>query len=303
MHVKMKPLQYKTLKRYIFLFTHFSGYNTCTNIDPGTKLDFVLFDQTEIFFEILDLHDFQNQKIEGYMKKLDEKNQNRKLIELESVSKYYLEGSRKHSILQDVNISFNKGEIVVLLGRSGSGKSTLLNLLSGIDLPIQGKIIINDINLTTLSENKRTLFRRKHIGFVFQFFNLIPTLSVEDNLRLPLELNQIAETDQITSLLTDIGLEDRRSSYPDVLSGGEQQRIAIARSLIHDPDILLSDEPTGNLDFETGKSVIELLDRLVRKRGKTMIMATHSKELIGIADRIIAIKHGELVDVKEELSH
>ena len=240
--------------------------------------------------------------IEGFMKISVGQDQNNILIGLKSVSKFYLEGSKKHSILEDVNVSFNKGQIVILLGRSGLGKSTLLNLLSGIDLPTKGKIEIKNIDLTALSEHERTLFRRKHIGFIFQFYNLIPTLSVEDNLRLPLELNRIPEEDKINDLLTDIGLADRRLSYPDLLSGGEQQRIAIARALIHDPDILLADEPTGNLDFETAKSVIELLDRLIRKRGKTMIMATHSRELIGIADRIISIKNGKLIDVKEELS-
>ena len=225
------------------------------------------------------------------------KNQNNKIIELKSVSKFFSEGSKKRHILNDVNIQFNRGEIIIVLGRSGSGKSTLLNLLSGIDTPTEGQIMIKNSELTLLSEKERTLFRRKHIGFIFQFFNLIPTLNVSDNLRFPLELNGIEEKNKISELLKKIGLYDRANSFPDVLSGGEQQRVAIARALIHDPEILLADEPTGNLDFETGKIIVDLLDQLVRKQGKTMIMATHSRELIGIADRIISIKNGKLINV------
>jgi putative ABC transport system ATP-binding protein len=225
--------------------------------------------------------------------------ENQNLIEMQALQKFFMECERQHTILNNATTNIRRGEIVILLGRSGSGKSTLLNLLSGIDLPSGGKILIDGKDLGALSERDRTLFRRQNIGFIFQFFNLIPTLSVEDNLRLPLELNGIDEHNQINDLLQEVGLQNRRSSYPDVLSGGEQQRIAMARAIIHDPPIILADEPTGNLDFETGKTVIELLDMLVRKRNKTMIMATHSRELIGIADRIITIKDQHLLDVQE----
>jgi putative ABC transport system ATP-binding protein len=228
------------------------------------------------------------------------KNQKNTIVELKSVGKFFSEGSKKRHILKDVNIQFTKGEIIIILGRSGSGKSTLLNLLSGIDTPTEGQILIKNSNLTLLSEQERTLFRRKHIGFIFQFFNLIPTLNVADNLRFPLELNDIEEKNKISDLLRKIGLSDRADSFPDVLSGGEQQRVAIARALIHDPEILLADEPTGNLDFETGKIIVDLLDQLVRKQGKTMIMATHSRELIGIADRIISIKNGKLINLNPQ---
>ena len=154
------------------------------------------------------------------------------------------------------------------------------------------------MNLTRLSERERTLFRRVHIGFIFQFFNLIPTLSVEENLLLPLELNGRAgpaERGRAHDLLETVGLGDRARSFPDRLSGGEQQRVAIARALVHDPLLLLADEPTGNLDLETGRRVLELLDQLTRQRGKTLIMVTHSPEVIGVADRLLTLHAGQVV--------
>lgn len=222
------------------------------------------------------------------------------LIRLENVSKTYLEENlTERRVLSDACAEIKRGEIIVVLGRSGSGKSTILNLLSGIDMPTSGKVIINQSDIAALSEQQRTLFRRRNIGFVFQFFNLIPTLTAEENLLLPLELcNVPAKEGEASALrmLGEIGLKDRAKSYPDQLSGGEQQRIAIARALIHDPSIILADEPTGNLDYETGLIIITLLDNLVRKRGKTMIMATHSKEVIGLADRILTVKDGKLIE-------
>ncbi|MFA5512880.1 MAG: ABC transporter ATP-binding protein, partial [Candidatus Kapaibacterium sp.] len=182
-------------------------------------------------------------------------------------------------------------------GRSGSGKSTLLNLISGIDVPSSGKIIFENQDITNLDEKGRTLFRRKNIGFIFQFFNLIPTLTVLENLILPVELVKLTtkhDTEAAMELLKKISLSDRADTYPDKLSGGEQQRVAIARALVHNPQLILADEPTGNLDYETGKSIVSLLDNLVRKQGKTMIMATHSREVIGLADYIIRVKDGSL---------
>ena len=184
-----------------------------------------------------------------------------------------------------------------MYGRSGSGKSTLLNLISGIDVPSEGSIIIDGKNLTSLNEKERSLFRRNNIGFIFQFFNLIPTLNVLENLLLPMELVKDlnkSDTKSAKELLEKIELSERAETYPDRLSGGEQQRVAIARALIHNPQIILADEPTGNLDFETGKSIVQLLDNLVRKQGKTMIMATHSKDVIGLADYIINVRDGKL---------
>ncbi len=217
------------------------------------------------------------------------------LVELRSVGKSYREGGRLHAVLSAVDARFGRGEITILLGRSGSGKSTLLNLLSGIDLPDAGDVVVDGVAVNRLSERQRTLFRRRRIGFVFQFFNLIPTLTVAENLLLPVELNRLGNAEgRISELLAAVGLEDRARSFPDRLSGGERQRVAIARALAHDPDLILADEPTGNLDIETGIQVLELLDRLTRQAGKTMVMATHSRRVVGVADRILRIEGGRL---------
>ncbi|GIV96911.1 MAG: ABC transporter ATP-binding protein [Herpetosiphonaceae bacterium] len=221
------------------------------------------------------------------------------LIELRGLSKAYQEGERERVVLHSADATISRGEFVVLLGRSGSGKSTLLNLISGIDLPTAGDVVIAGTSITRLSEQQRTLFRRRHIGFIFQFFNLIPTLTVEENLLLPLELNgrvSAAERQAALSLLEQVGLGDRAQSFPDRLSGGEQQRVAIARALAHDPLLLLADEPTGNLDAETGRQVLDLLDRLTRQAGKTLMMVTHSSEVISMADRVYTIQDGRLVE-------
>mgnify|MGYP001413895968 CR=1 FL=1 len=219
------------------------------------------------------------------------------MIKLENVSKGYSEGKVIHKILSDVNLNINKGEIIILYGKSGSGKSTLLNLLAGIDLPDKGSIYFEDVNITSLNEKERTLFRRKRIGFIFQFFNLIPTLTVSENLKLPLELNS-EPFKRVGEMLEEVGLSERLNAYPDVMSGGEQQRVAIARALIHNPDFILADEPTGNLDFETSKNIIDLIDRIVKQQGKTMIMATHSRDVMGLADRVLTLKDGQFTEMK-----
>jgi putative ABC transport system ATP-binding protein len=222
------------------------------------------------------------------------------MLELKNISKNYFEGNTKHSVLNNFELSISKGEIIILLGKSGSGKSTLLNIISGIDVPDGGSVSIDGTDITKLSEKERTLTRRNKIGFIFQFFNLIPTLTVKENLQLPLELNNDDnQEERIKSILTEVGLLDRANTYPDKLSGGEQQRIAIARALIHNPDIILADEPTGNLDYETGLQIVDLLDRVVKKKGKTMIMVTHSKDVIGLADKIYSLKEGKLTEIKK----
>jgi len=222
------------------------------------------------------------------------------MLELKNISKNYFEGNTKHSVLSNFELSISKGEIIILLGKSGSGKSTLLNIISGIDVPDGGSVSIDGTDITKLSERERTLTRRNKIGFIFQFFNLVPTLTVKENLQLPLELNNDDnQEERIKSILTEVGLLDRANTYPDKLSGGEQQRIAIARALIHNPDIILADEPTGNLDYETGLQIVDLLDRVVKKKGKTMIMVTHSKEVIGLADKIYSLKEGRLTEIKK----
>jgi len=226
----------------------------------------------------------------------------RPLVEIRDLSRSYVEGGREHPVhpvLRGATATIRRGELVVLLGRSGSGKSTLLNLLAGIDLPSSGEVVIDGVPLSRLGERQRTLFRRDHIGFVFQFFNLIPTLTVEENLLLPLELKGKlgpAERRAALELLGEVGLADRAGSFPDRLSGGEQQRLAVARALVHDPLLVLADEPTGNLDLETGLQVLELLDRLTRRAGKTMVMVTHSPEVIGLADRVFRIESCRLAE-------
>lgn len=223
------------------------------------------------------------------------------MLELNDVYKKYIEGKLEYVVLDNLNLSINKGEIVILFGKSGSGKSTLLNIISGIDTPDSGEVFIDGTDITKLDEKERTLVRRNKIGFIFQFFNLIPTLTIKENLLLPLELTGINQRDEkVNALLTEVSLADRANTYPDKLSGGEQQRISIARALIHNPDIVLADEPTGNLDYETGLQIVDLLDRVVKKKKKTMIMVTHSKDVIGLADRIFSLKDGKLTEMKKE---
>jgi putative ABC transport system ATP-binding protein len=220
-------------------------------------------------------------------------------IRLEHLTKNYQEGPHIRCVLCDLSAAFAHGEFVAILGKSGSGKSTLLNLISGIDLADSGSIWLDGQNLTALDENRRTLFRRRKIGFIFQFFNLIPTLTVMENVVLPLELNgatTLAARRQAGLLLEAVGLLDRARTFPDRLSGGEQQRVAIARALVHDPLLVLADEPTGNLDEETGRQVLELLDRLTRQAGKNLIMVTHSNEAAALADRVLHLREGKLVE-------
>lgn len=218
-------------------------------------------------------------------------------IQLRNLSKSFTEGRRQHRVLDDVSADFLRGETVAVRGRSGSGKSTLLNLIGGIDTPDAGRIAVAGVDLTGLSERDRTLFRRRHIGFVYQAFNLVPTLDVADNIRLVLELNGVpalVAKRRIDELLEAVGLGDRAASYPDVLSGGEQQRVAIARALCHEPAVVIADEPTGNLDDSTAETVLALLDRLVRERGGTMLIATHSARVASVCDREIEIHGGKL---------
>jgi putative ABC transport system ATP-binding protein len=220
-------------------------------------------------------------------------------VELRQVGKSYREGEAERVVLRDVSVTLARGEIVVLVGRSGSGKSTLLNVIAGIDRPTTGRVIVESTDLTALDEQARTRFRRAHIGFVFQFFNLIPLLTVEENLLLPLDLTGRADAKGVArarELLERVGLGGRGEAYPERLSGGEQQRVAIARALIHDPALVLADEPTGNLDAETAADVLDLLDTLAREAGRTVLMVTHSREVVGVADRILAIERGALVE-------
>jgi putative ABC transport system ATP-binding protein len=225
--------------------------------------------------------------------------ENHDFMRLEGLAKSFEEGGRSRAVLSGARAEFAEGEFVAILGKSGSGKSTLLNLISGIDLVDRGEIWVNGQKLTTLNERQRTLFRRQNIGFVFQFFNLIPTLTVWENVILPLELAGVDNGEarsQAETLLEAVGLLDRRDTFPDRLSGGEQQRVAIARALVHDPLLVLADEPTGNLDEDTGRQVMDLLDRLTRQRGKNLILVTHSNEAAAYADRVLTLRDGRLVN-------
>ena len=219
------------------------------------------------------------------------------LVRIQDLVKTYSEGGRRRRVLDCVNVDIFQGEFLVMLGKSGSGKSTLLNLLSGIDTPDGGKVLIDGIDITAMSDTGQTLFRRDNIGIIFQFFNLIPTLTVVENITLPQELRggrRVETLIHARELLERIGLSNRADSFPDKLSGGEQQRVAIARALVHEPKILLADEPTGNLDEDTGQQILQLLLELTREAGKTLIMATHNPEIVPFADRVCCIHEGRL---------
>jgi putative ABC transport system ATP-binding protein len=222
------------------------------------------------------------------------------LVVIQNLSKTYQEGENDRTVLSQVDLTFQPGEFVVLLGHSGSGKSTLLNLIGGIDQPSAGSITIDGFSMTGQDERSRTLFRRDHIGFVFQFFNLIPTLTVLENVTLPQELAGKSRREAEVAAeqrLEQVGLGDRVQNSPDKLSGGQQQRVAIARALAHDPQLILADEPTGNLDEETGATVLKLLLSLTQDANKTLIMATHNPEIAQYADRVFRVQDGHLIPI------
>ena len=219
------------------------------------------------------------------------------MLRVENLAREYSTGSSRQVVFDRLTFSVEQGETVALLGASGSGKTTLLNLISGIDTPGSGKVLLNGVDVHGLAEPARTLLRRQHIGFVFQFFNLIPTLKVGENVALPLEL--LGEEDskaeqRAAALLGDVGLGGLSGRYPETLSGGEQQRAAIARALAHRPALLLADEPTGNLDEDTGDRIIQLLTELARQQGTTMLLVTHSNRVAQAADRVLRLSHGRV---------
>ncbi len=220
-------------------------------------------------------------------------------IELQALFKAFQEGDTERTVLEAVDLVVDPGQFVVLLGQSGSGKSTLLHLIGGIDTPSSGSVCIGGVDITALDERRRTLFRRDRIGFIFQFFNLIPTLSVLENVTLPSELAGLPRTaleQAALDLLGQVGLADRADTMPDRLSGGQQQRVAIARALLHQPLLILADEPTGNLDEHTGEQVLRLLIALTRQQGRTLIMATHNAAIAAQADRVLRVQEGHLLE-------
>ncbi|MBI1259233.1 MAG: ATP-binding cassette domain-containing protein [Chloroflexi bacterium] len=225
------------------------------------------------------------------------------IVQIRGLSKFYAEGERTRAVLEAVDLDIREGEFLVLLGKSGSGKSTLLNLLSGIDQADSGSVVIDNTDISHLDERRLTLFRRQHLGIIFQFFNLIPTLTVLENVTLPLELSgQTGGEKRARSLLDAVGLGSRAHDFPDKLSGGEQQRVAIARALVNEPSLVLADEPTGNLDEETGKQVLALLLELTRDAGRTLVMATHNPEIVPLADTVCQIHdHKVIVTLRESV--
>lgn len=216
------------------------------------------------------------------------------LIRLRGLRKAYQDGETRHEVLSGVDLDISEGELVALLGPSGSGKSTLLNLIAGLDAPDAGTVHVAGHDVAALSERERTLLRRREIGFVFQFFNLVPTLTVLENVRLPLELTGRRGGGRAHELLERVGLGPRGRAFPDELSGGEQQRVAVARALAHDPRLVLADEPTGNLDRTMGSDVLDLLASLVRERGSTMLVVTHSDAVIERASRVLTLRDGRV---------
>lgn len=214
-------------------------------------------------------------------------------IIIKDLKKSYLQGKKTITVLDGVNLDVKSGEIIALLGKSGSGKTTMLSLLAGLEKPDTGSISVDSNELTQLSEEELCDWRAKNLGIVFQQFHLIPHLTALENVLLPLEINGKEDKTIALEWLSSIGLSERADHYPSMLSGGEQQRVAIARALAAGPAILLADEPTGNLDVETGKSIIEILFKMVREKKTTMIVVTHDEELARKADRIIRLSGGK----------
>ncbi|MCA9749551.1 MAG: ABC transporter ATP-binding protein [Romboutsia sp.] len=217
------------------------------------------------------------------------------ILKVENLTKSYGKGEAKVEEIKNINLSINKGEFVAIVGPSGSGKSTLLHLLGGVDKPTSGKVYINDVDIYNLKEKDLSIFRRRNVGLIYQFYNLIPVLSVKENILLPAELdNRKIDKDYLDDLLKTLGLKERANHLPNELSEGQQQRTSIGRALINRPSIVLADEPTGNLDSKNSKEVLELLKLSVRKYNQTLIMITHDPSIALQADRVITIEDGTI---------
>ena len=215
------------------------------------------------------------------------------ILKVENLTKSYGSGEAKVDALKNVNLSIKKGEFVAIVGPSGSGKSTLLHLLGGVDRPTSGKVYINDVDIYNLKEKDLSIFRRRNVGLIYQFYNLIPELSVKENILLPAELdNRKIDKEFLDDLLKTLVLKERENHLPNELSGGQQQRTSIGRALINRPSIVLADEPTGNLDSKNSKEVLELLKLSVKKYNQTLIMITHDNNIALQADRVITIEDG-----------
>jgi putative ABC transport system ATP-binding protein len=230
-----------------------------------------------------------------------EENTMNNVIEVKDLNKIFVNGKQESHILKNINLTVKQGEFVSIMGPSGSGKSTLLYLLGGLDQPTTGSVMINGTDLSTLNDKKLSSMRNEEIGFVFQFYNLVPNLSVEDNIALPLMLSGKKLSnykDKIDEVLDIIGMKDKRKLTPRELSGGQQQRVAIARALVFDPDIIFLDEPIGNLDSKTGMKIMELFRKINKKYGKTIIQVTHSEESAKYGSKLVRIVDGEIESVE-----
>lgn len=218
------------------------------------------------------------------------------ILKVQNIIKEYANGDKKLYALNDVSFTVNQGEFVAIVGASGSGKSTLLHILGGIDKASNGKVYINGTDISSLKKDKLTIFRRRNIGIVYQFYNLIPTLNVEDNITLPILLdNKHINKEKLNKLINLLGLENRRTALPSELSGGEEQRVSIGRALINEPVIVLADEPTGNLDSKSSKEIVDIFKYYNKAYKQTLIMVTHDERIALQADRIIEIRDGKII--------
>lgn len=221
------------------------------------------------------------------------------IVKTQELCKYYGEGKNQVKAVQNTEIEIRRGEFVAIIGKSGSGKSTLLHLLGGLDYPTSGKVYIKGKDIFAMSEDELAVFRRQKIGFVFQAFNLVSSINVYENVVLPLGLDgKEPDEDYVNDILKTLGIEDKIENLPSALSGGQQQRVAIARALASKPDLILADEPTGNLDTKTGEEVIALLKLSAEKYGQTLVIITHNEEIAQLADRILAIEDGQVAELK-----
>ena len=230
------------------------------------------------------------------------------LIRINSLTKTYSRGDQRIPVLENIQLEVKSGEFVALMGPSGSGKSTLLNLIAGIDKPTSGSLHIDGIDITTLSEAQLADWRSANVGFIFQFYNLMPVLTAFENVELPLLLTSLSRSQRkahVEAALSMVSLSDRMDHYPNELSGGQQQRVAIARALVTDPTLIVADEPTGDLDRDTAKEVLDLLDALHTELGKTIVMVTHDPKAASRAKRLIVLEKGELLTNNkiEDLAH
>ena len=218
------------------------------------------------------------------------------VVRIENLNKHYGKGNTKVEALKDVNLTINQGEFIAVVGASGSGKSTLLHLLGGVDRPTSGKVYVDGVELYSLSERELAIFRRRKVGFIFQFYNLVPVLTAEENMSLPLLLDgKKINKDHFNELINILGLGERLDHLPNQLSGGQQQKVSIGRALAYRPSIVLADEPTGNLDSRNSKEIIDLLKISVKKYNQTLILITHDLDIAAQADRVITIEDGLIV--------